>query len=174
MINTAPIDTEKSNSNYKLEGKNDNFRGVFVANSSRNTILPGDSLELRRIREDAEKNREKDRQLARRTISRRSTSSRYARGSSVEVVAVDYTNNCVVWSKKQTGINRPLGPGARNAIQGTEPRVGAIGSTKGTAHAVVVVAISGNMITFNESNYRRNVITRRTLSIDQFIGFVYG
>lgn len=171
MINTAPIDTEKSNFNYKIGGLNDNFRGVLVSDRSSIVILPGDSLELRRIREDAERSREADK-LARRTVSRQSTSSRYA--GAVEVIAVDYTNNCVAWSKKQTGINRPLGPGARNAIQGTEPRVGAIGSTKGTAHAVVVVAISGNMITFNESNYRRNVITRRTLSIDQFIGFVYG
>lgn len=86
----------------------------------------------------------------------------------------DNTNNCVAWAKQRTGINRPLGYGARNAIQGDEPRIGAIGSTKGgTPHAVVVVAINGDYLTVNESNYTSNYVTQRVLRKNDFIGFVY-
>lgn len=85
----------------------------------------------------------------------------------------DNTNNCVAWVKKKTGINRPLGNGARGAIQGKEPRIGAIGSVTGSVHAVLVVGINGNQITVHESNYVRNWIVQRTLPLSMFIGFIY-
>lgn len=85
----------------------------------------------------------------------------------------DNTNNCVAWIKKQTGIYRTLGNGARAGIQGQEPRVGAVGSVKGAVHAVLVVAVNGNQITIHESNYVRGWITQRTLPLSMFLGFIY-
>lgn len=81
--------------------------------------------------------------------------------------------NCVSFVKAKTGIYRPLGNGARGAIQGYEPRVGAIGSTRGLPHAVYVVAVNGDMVTVHEANYMRGWITERVLPTSQFVGFIY-
>ena len=91
--------------------------------------------------------------------------------SSITRLYVDYTNNCVMWAKAQTGIYRTMGYGGMSAVQGREPRVGAIGVLYG--HAVVTESIDGNMITFEESNYIKNWITRRTLPLSSFLGFIY-
>ena len=86
----------------------------------------------------------------------------------------DHTNNCVEWAKKQTGITRTLGAGGRSAIQGTEPKVGAIGSLKGNIpHAVVVVAILDDSVVVQESNYYKNWITTRNIKKEQFLGYIY-
>lgn len=85
----------------------------------------------------------------------------------------DNTNNCVLWAKRQTGINRTLGNGARYGIQGTEPRVGAIGAMSSGVHAVVVVAINGDYLTVNESNHTKGWITQRVVSKNQMLGYVY-
>lgn len=90
----------------------------------------------------------------------------------VEQLYADNTNNCVLYAKSQTGIYRTMGNGGRAAVQGTEPKVGSIGVLKGIPHAVVVESI-GEMITFRESNFRKGWITRRTLPISSFIGFIY-
>ena len=80
----------------------------------------------------------------------------------------------MAWAKRQTGITRSLGAGARYSIQGKNPSVGAIGSLKGRIpHAVVVTAVNGENITFKESNYAKGWITQRTLPLSQFLGFVY-
>lgn len=97
-----------------------------------------------------------------------------ASNSEVTVLYPSDVNNCVQWAKSQTGISGTLGAGGRSAIQGQEPKVGAIGSTKGTAHAVVIVAINGDDIIINESNYRKGFITQRILHRSDFIGFIYG
>lgn len=91
----------------------------------------------------------------------------------VEVLYTDYTNNCVQFYKNQTGVTRPLGPGGRAGIQGKEPRVGAGGVLKGRPHLVLIEKIEGNTITFKESNYRRNLITRRSLPTSSFLGYIY-
>lgn len=91
--------------------------------------------------------------------------------SSVEKVYADNTNNCVNWAKQQTGIYRPMGLGGQSAIQGYEPRIGAIGVLPG--HAVVVENIENGMVTFRESNYIKNFITRRTLPESSFRGYIY-
>jgi len=122
--------------------------------------------EEREKREREEQEREQQAKLARESHSKASSPR-------VEVLYPDGTNNCVSFAKRQTGINRPLGTGGRSAIQGQEPRVGAIGSTKGTPHAVVVTVINGNYITVIESNYKKNFITRRVLARSEFIGFIY-
>jgi hypothetical protein len=66
-----------------------------------------------------------------------------------------------------------MGTGGRLAIQGQEPKVGSIGVEKSIAHAVVIEKIDGDLITFRESNYIKNYITRRTLPRSQFLGFIY-
>lgn len=86
----------------------------------------------------------------------------------------DRTNNCVLWAENQTGIHHVLGNGARKAIQGSEPKVGAIASLKGSIpHAGVVTAVNGDQITISESNYIKNWVDSRTLPLSMFIGFVY-
>lgn len=103
----------------------------------------------------------------------RDRGSSYTGGEAIKLYE-DYTNNCVEWTKKQTGIDHPLGNGARGSIQGQEPKVGAIGSLKGNIpHAVVVVAIADNSVVIQESNFYKNWITTRSLPKEQFIGYVY-
>ncbi|MBA2706119.1 MAG: transglycosylase family protein [Blastocatellia bacterium] len=99
--------------------------------------------------------------------------SRVVVSSSVIKLYADRTNNCVAFAKAKTGIYRTLGNGARSGIQGHEPRVGAIAVVKGSIHAGVVVAISGNMVTIHESNYIKNWIVQRTLPISMFLGYAY-
>lgn len=89
-----------------------------------------------------------------------------------EIVRQDSVNNCVFFAKAETGIYRTMGAGGRLAINSQEPQVGKIGSLKGFAHAVVIEKVEGDMITFRESNYRKNLITRRTLPRSQFLGFI--
>lgn len=83
---------------------------------------------------------------------------------------------CVNFAKYKTGIYRTLGNGARKAIQGREPRVGAIGAMTGRVHAVVVTAVNGDQITFVEAGYLYDNgwwITQRTAPKSSFLGFVY-
>jgi hypothetical protein len=97
--------------------------------------------------------------------------SRY--GTAIRVARDTQYFNCVSYVKAQTGIYRTLGNGARFAIQGNDPRVGAIGSMRGTPHAVYITAVSGDMVTFTEANYERGWITQRTAPKSMFIGYVY-
>jgi hypothetical protein len=92
--------------------------------------------------------------------------------SSVERLYEDSTNNCVQFAKTQTGINRPLGNGGRAGVNSYSPRIGAIGVLKGSPHAVVVESIDGEMVTFRESNYFKNWITRRSLPLSSFLGYI--
>jgi len=92
---------------------------------------------------------------------------------SIEIIGESNVNNCVEFVKQETGIDRTLGNGARNAIQGTTPQVGAIGVLRGRPHAVIVLAIAGDEITIKESNYIKNKITKRILPLTDFLGFVY-
>ena len=103
----------------------------------------------------------------------RDRGSSYTGGSAVKLYE-DYTNNCVEWSKKQTGIDHPLGNGARGSIQGTEPKVGAIGAEAGnTPHAFIVIAIKTDTIIINESNFIKNWISQREISRNKVLGYVY-
>lgn len=111
--------------------------------------------------------RERKRKISYSEFPNNSTNSNY------EVVGEDSLLNCVQFAKETTGINHPMGNGARYALQGTEARVGAIGSLKGIPHAVVIESVNGDQITFVESNYVKYKITRRSLPSSEFIGFIY-
>ena len=95
--------------------------------------------------------------------------------SDAEKLYEDSTNNCVLWAKAEVGMpeTRRIGDGGREGVQGTEPKVGAIGVQKGIVHAVVVESVNSGMVTFKESNYTKGWITRRTLPESQFIGYIY-
>jgi hypothetical protein len=97
-------------------------------------------------------------------------SKTFSSGSAISLYP-DSTNNCVKFAKQQTGITRIMGLGGMSAIQGHEPKVGAIGVTPG--HATVVVAINDNLITIHESNYKKGFITERVLTKDNFLGYIY-
>ena len=126
-------------------------------------ISVGTSLYDRNI-EVANLDRKRDREMA---------ESYTGKGEAIKLYQ-DNTNNCVKWVKNKTGINRTLGTGARLAIQGKEPKIGAIGAEKGkVAHAVLIVGIDGDKIIINESNYVKNWITSRVLSRSDFLGFIY-
>lgn len=85
----------------------------------------------------------------------------------------DQTNNCVAWVKKQTGINRPVGAGGRSGINSQEAKVGSAGVERGRlSHLVLIVAINGDDIVINESNYIKNYITQRVLHRSDFLGFI--
>ena len=90
----------------------------------------------------------------------------------VTILYADNTNNCVAFSKRETGITKTMGAGGRLAINSQEPKVGFIGSLIGTPHAVVIEKVDGELVTFKESNYKKNFITRRTLPKSQFIGYI--
>jgi hypothetical protein len=94
-----------------------------------------------------------------------------ARVSNFELLYEDYTNNCVAYAKRETGIYRTMGLGGMSAIQGHEPQVGAIGVLP--SHAVVVESVENGIVQFRESNYKKNWITRRSLPVSSFLGFIY-
>lgn len=82
-------------------------------------------------------------------------------------------NNCVEFAKQETGIYRTMGAGGRLAINSHEYKDGIIGSLVGSPHAVVTESKNNGLITFRESNYEEDWITRRTLPESQFIGFIH-
>lgn len=91
----------------------------------------------------------------------------------VVLVRRDNTNNCVMYARRVTGINRPLGYGGKRAIQGETPKVGAIGVVNQGRHAVVVKQVLDSYIVIEESNVVRGWITRRVLPKNNFLGFIY-
>ena len=135
-------------------------------------ISLGESESDRREREEQELKEKEAEKRARITVKARENHVKAFYGD-VEVLYPDSTNNCVAWAKSQTGINRTMGAGGRSAIQGQEPKVGAIGVLSGVPHAVVVESIDGEYIAFRESNYRKGQITRRILTKSNFLGYIY-
>lgn len=145
---------------------------VVLTKPPKVAILAGESNQQIKDREEAEKKEKEALKKIKKTSSGVLGSS-YT-GGEATILYEDHTNNCVLWAKQQTGINRVLGNGARAGIQGHEPKVGAIGSlSSGVPHAVVVVAVNGDEVVFHESNFYKNKITMRVLPKSQFIGFVY-
>ena len=142
------------------------------SDNNRSAIIPGDSLWER---EEKERKEQKLLVLATaRKASYKGSSSSFTGYGQAKKISQDYTNNCVVWAKKETGIIHPIGAGGRASIQGYEAKVGAIGVEVGSIpHAVVVVAINNDTLIVRESNYIKNWITERQIPKSRFIGFIY-
>ena len=141
----------------------DTSRRVFVSGVSNYQVAE----------EEAEAERERERIRLANQVSKTSyqRGESYTGGSAITLYR-DYTNNCVLWAKYETGRTEPLGAGARKAINSQKPMVGAIGSEKNRIHAFVVVAINGDRITIHESNFYRGWITERVLSRSQILGYI--
>jgi hypothetical protein len=147
--------------NTALGGQNvgnnlDNNRSGFVG---------GDSLDVIQTRE------------RKRIENERYSSPSYQRGESytqgeARLLYPDQTNNCLLWVKKKTNTNTRIGDGGREGINSQEPKVGAIGVEKKYIHAVLIVAINGDDIIINESNFIKGWITERILHRSDFLGYI--
>ena len=145
---------------WRIGGKNvvyvESNISVFVLGDSQNTLLLLEQERDRRIRVEADNQRGES----------------YTGRGEAEVIGTSW-ENCVQYAKRITGITRSIGAGGRSGVQSSEPRIGAIGAEKGVVHAVVIEKIEGNKITITEANWYRGKITRRVLSRNDFIGFIY-
>jgi len=140
---------------------------VLRSGVHRTVFIPGDSLNDRLIREHERQLREQ-----REAEQKRKGSSYTGTGKDVEVIGESW-ENCVEFAKRITGISRSIGNGGRSGVEGSEPRVGAIGVEARIRHAVVVEKIEGDQITITEANFYRGKITRRRLVKSDFVGFIY-
>jgi hypothetical protein len=138
--------------------------GSFIIGDSRHTL---ELQERERLREEQRETIAREQKIYQSTSF---TTSYTGYGQAVRLYQ-DYTNNCVIWAKKQTGINRPIGYAGFARIQGIEPRVGAIALEWN--HASVVVAVTESSITVHESNYVRNWIDERVIPLAKVRGFIY-
>jgi hypothetical protein len=112
---------------------------------------------------------EKERELKRRATLQASPS--FLTG---EWEVVGYSNEqCVIFAKRVTGINKTIGYAGYAKVDGFEPKVSSIGIMKEWGHAVVVKEIKGDNLVVEESNWLKGKIIRRTLSINEFRGFIY-
>jgi len=153
------------------------IKEIYVRNANNHSnissrIIPGDSTYQTGLRLEQER---KASELARRRreVLAREVERSYGTGGQATKLYQDYTNNCVLWAKKQTGISHPIGAGGRASIQGQEPKVGAIAVEKGSPHASVVKEVQDGYLIIHESNYTKNWITQRRVAINNFIGFIY-
>ena len=160
----AEADDTPSSPKLELTKEQDVIRRM----DNTNIMVLGDSLATR---EAAAFQLERDRKN--RELLARESSPGFREHAGAEKVYRDSRNNCVLFAREETGINKGIGNGGRGAIQGKEPRVGSIGVQKSIIHAVVVEAIDGNTITVLESNFIRGWITRRHISRSDFLGFIY-
>ena len=130
------------------------------------SMVLGDSVEQRE--EATDKARQDAERLATEQIS-----SYTGRGEAKKLYKDEIYWNCVEFAKAKTGITRTIGSGGRAGINSQEAKVGEIGVEQGRVpHAVVVVAINGDDIVINESNYIKNYITQRVLHRSDFLGFI--
>lgn len=142
-----------------------------------NIIIPGESQIEIQVRELNEAMEQKEKDI--RDVQARDRASRVAPKESpayksyngAEVIG-DSREDCVTYAKRITGIQRTIGNGGRAGINSDSPTVGAIGVQSGVVHAVVVESIQGNQITVTEANWVKGHITRRTIDISGFIGFI--
>lgn len=142
-----------------------------------NIIIPGPSRIEIQVKEFNEAMEQKERDI--RDVQARERASRVAPKASpayksyngAEVIG-DSREDCVTYAKRVTGIQRTIGNGGRAGINSDSPTVGAIGVQSGVVHAVVVESIQGNQITVIEANWVKGHITRRTLDISEFKGFI--
>jgi len=142
------------------------------SNNDRVAILPGDSNW--QIAENEAKARRDRERLS--TINQ--TISYTGKGTPKKIEKDETFKDCVAYAKAKTGISKRIGNGGRSGVNAYEPRVGAIGVEAGRVpHAVVVMSVDGENITFWEANYLvdkdgTHWITERTLTRADFLGFI--
>ena len=150
----------------KAEIGGQNVISVF---HNRNTITAG----INRAEREANSMARPENGSNREVLARERGESYTGTGNGIEIIGYS-KENCVQYAKRITGINRTVGTGGRRGIQGSEPRVGAIGVEKTRTHAVVIEKIEGEKITITEANFLRGRITRRVLRLNDLMGFIYG
>lgn len=125
----------------------------------------------------AEKEAESRRDRERYSQVNRNTSYT-GKGMAKKIEKDEIYKNCVEYAKAKTGISRTIGNGGRKGINTQEPVIGSIGVEAGRVpHAVVVMSVEGENITFLEANYLvdkdgTHWITERTLKRADFLGFI--
>ena len=155
----AVDDTAKSS----LSTKQDINAYTHLDRSANNTLYVfnvGDSLSQRN---------EKEQELKRRAELKESPG--FLTGE-WEVIG-ESREQCVIYAKRVTGIDRVIGYAGRTEVDGSEPKVSSIGIMKEWGHAVVVESINGDEITVTESNWAKGKIIRRKLSVNDMRGYVY-
>lgn len=134
-------------------------------------IVQGESEYNRVQREEQEKREkeEREKELKKRTVR---SSPAYSSYAGAEVIGTSY-EECVIYAKRVTGINKTLGYAGNTRSEGQEPRVGAIALEQRYGHAMVVQEIRPDGIVITESNFIRGKITRRTIPYWDVRGYVY-
>jgi len=165
------------NNPLAIDSEPDNIIKIVAGKS--NAELEAERVEKERIENEriaTEQNRRAERQAQPARTTTKSGTRRqtvFAGAGGITYLYRDSTNNCVTYAVNRLGIHRAIGDGGRAGIQGYKPRVGSIGVLRGYVHAVYVENISGEMITFSESNFVEGWITRRSLPANQFMGYIY-
>jgi hypothetical protein len=134
-------------------------------------IVQGESEYNRVQREEREKQEkeEREKELKKRTVR---SSPAYSSYAGVEIIGTSY-EQCVIYAKRVTGINKTLGYAGNTRPEGDTPKVGAIALERSYGHAMVVEAVNPNGIVITESNFVKGKITRRTIPYWDVKGYVY-
>ena len=90
----------------------------------------------------------------------------------VEVIGESY-EQCVETYKRLSGRNRSLGYAGNIPSQGDVPAVGAGALWRNYGHIGYVTAVNGDTVIVVDSNWVKGKLTRHTLSVDNFRGFIY-
>ena len=90
----------------------------------------------------------------------------------IEIIGTSY-EQCVIYAKRVTGINKSLGYAGNTQPEGYEPKVGSIALQRSLGHAVAVESITSDGIIATESNYWRGYITRRYIPYWDIKGYIY-
>jgi len=179
MILSLVIQTHNAQLPSQSINHQTNLIGYNVTNSDiyPRTFILGDSVQQRE--EAADKARQDAEKLAAEKAAIRpyrgnaEGQSYTGQGTAEKLYKDEIYFNCVEFAKAKTGITRTIGSGGRAGINSQEAKVGEIGVEQGRVpHAVVVVAINGDDIVINESNYIRGWISERTLHREDFLGFI--
>lgn len=90
----------------------------------------------------------------------------------VEVIGTSF-EQCVEFYKRVTGRHRSLGYAGNIPSQGGVPQIGAGALWRGYGHIGVVVSINEDTITVEDANWTKGKVTRHSLPVSAFRGFIY-
>lgn len=80
---------------------------------------------------------------------------------------------CVIYTKRVTGIAKSIGYAGTARAEGQIPKVGAIALEASYGHAMVVENIRADGIIVTEANFIRGKITRRFVPFWDIRGYIY-